>query len=394
MNDGSIASAACHHDAGNPGGSRGRHRMVWAILLIVAMILGGALISACGQSLQPTTSVSEAAPTTTNVTEAALTTTTPAPAIMAWTDLAPAGPAPDRRSGMAMVYDSEAGNVILFGGWDVDTDFGDTWVYDLAANTWTDISAPTAPPPRSLSQLVYDPAGGKVVLFGGTSDSGRYADTWAYDPVANTWADLTGPTAPSARGVHSMVYDSDFGQIVLFGGYNDTGELGDTWVYDPVASTWADLQPAGDLPSPRRAHAMAYDPVSGQMILFGGYNGSTVLNDTWAYDPATNTWTELAPAGAVPVARANHRMVYDEAAGQVIIFGGYDGQNELYDTWAYDPATNTWTDLDPLGPPPPAREEHAMVYDSAGDRVIVFGGFDYPSDRDLNDTWALGEWTD
>jgi N-acetylneuraminic acid mutarotase len=395
VNRGSITLGACDHDAGIPGVSGGRHRTAWVILMIAVLVMGGALATACGQSLQPTTSVSEAAPTTSTVTEAALTTTTLASAITAWTDLAPAAPMPDPRSGTAMVYDSATDDMILFGGWDVDTDFGDTWGYDPDANTWTDLK-PTGdlPPARALHQLVYDPAGGKAILFGGTSDAGRYNDTWAYDSAANTWTDLSGSTAPSARSVHSMAYDSGSGKIVLFGGYDGTSEVGDTWSYDPAANTWTDLKPDGSVPSARKAAAMAYDPVSGRVILFGGYDGSSVLDDTWAYDPAANTWTEVDPAGAIPIPRANHRMVYDEATGQVILFGGYDGQNDLYDTWAYDPATITWTDLDPLGPPPPAREEHAMVYDSAGNRVIVFGGLDYAADRDLSDTWALGEWTD
>jgi len=32
------------------------------------------------------------------------------------------------------------------------------------------------------------------------------------------------------------------------------------------------------------------------MILFGGYDGSLQYNDTWAYDPATNTWPISSPA--------------------------------------------------------------------------------------------------
>jgi len=41
---------------------------------------------------------------------------------------------------------------------------------------------------------------------------------------------------------------------------------------------------------------MAYDPETGQVIMFGGFDGNQYLNDIWAYDPATNEWTELIPA--------------------------------------------------------------------------------------------------
>ena len=50
---------------------------------------------------------------------------------------------------------------------------------------------------------------------------------------------------------------------------------------------------------------MVYDPVSGKMVLFGGCanvaDPSTYLNDTWAYDPAANTWTELQPPRQRPL---------------------------------------------------------------------------------------------
>jgi hypothetical protein len=46
---------------------------------------------------------------------------------------------------------------------------------------------------------------------------------------------------------------------------------------------------------------LIYDYAAGKFILFGGSNGSIVLNeatplnDTWAYDPSANAWTELNP---------------------------------------------------------------------------------------------------
>jgi len=211
-------------------------------------------------------------------------------------------------------------------------------------------------------------------------------------PTDNVWTDLTGSDGPSARSAHSMVYNEDTGEVILFGGVSDAGLHGDTWAYDPATQTWTELSPEGPVPSARSGHALAYDAYTGRVILFGGYDGS-LLSDTWAYDRAANTWTKLDPPGPVPSARGNHRMVYDPASGLVVLFGGYDGSVDLYDTWAYDPGQNAWTDLDPIGPPP-AREEHAMVYDPDSGRVIVFGGLDQPADVDLNDTWGLGDLED
>jgi len=129
--------------------------------------------------------------TTGTVATTETVTTTIEPSTLAvWTDLTTAGPVPDPRSGTSMVYDSSFGSVILFGGWDPDTDFGDTWEYDPAANVWTQLDpAGGVPPGRALHQMVYDPATGSVILFGGTSDAGRFGDTWAYSPPTTS-----GPT--------------------------------------------------------------------------------------------------------------------------------------------------------------------------------------------------------
>ena len=43
---------------------------------------------------------------------------------------------------------------------------------------------------------------------------------------------------------------------------------------------------------------MAYDPVTHRLIMFGGLSDTAAsLDDTWAYDPAANAWTELHPNG-------------------------------------------------------------------------------------------------
>ena len=43
---------------------------------------------------------------------------------------------------------------------------------------------------------------------------------------------------------------------------------------------------------------MAYDPATHRLIMFGGDDADMFFpNDTWAYDPAANTWAELKPSG-------------------------------------------------------------------------------------------------
>ena len=306
-----------------------------------------------------------------------------------WTKLPAADPAPSPRSGMSLVYDADHVQMLLFGGWDNDTDFGDTWSYDLDAATWTDQKpGGTLPAPRALYQAVWDAAAARLVLFGGTSDAGRFGDTWTFDPTADVWTETAGAGAPQARSAHAMVYDSDAGRVLMFGGVGDAGRFGDTWTYDTASGLWSQVAAEGASPSVRSGHAMVYVPDEKMTLLFGGYDGTKFLNDTWAYDSQASTWTELSPVGAVPSARGNHRMVYDPENGVVVLFGGNDGSAELADVWTYDLAMNTWQRLDTPGDVPPGREEHALVYDPSTGGVLLFGGFDN-SDADLADLWEL-----
>ena len=84
---------------------------------------------------------------------------------------------------------------------------------------------------------------------------------------------------------------------------------------------WAKQASAGQSPSPRSGQALVYDESGGRLIMFGGFylaapdGEAGYMGDTWAYDPAVGSWTELQRAGATPLgpvwschgARPRHR---------------------------------------------------------------------------------------
>jgi N-acetylneuraminic acid mutarotase len=146
-------------------------------------------------------------------------------------------------------------------------------------------------------------------------------------------------------------------------------------------------------PRDRTMHAMVFDSANQKFILFGGSwdtltSGFQHLDDTWAYNYNNNLWTELAPATR-PSARDAHAMVYDSAANQTILFGG--GPTE---TWIFRSSSNTWTQK-LTGTSPPSLYNHAMVYDPVNQKVILFGGLN----NQINDEFweydpATNIWTE
>ena len=151
---------------------------------------------------------------------------------------------------------------------------------------------------------------------------------------------------PAPRGYTSLAYNAKSNRVIMFGG--QTGNIKDptnynseTWLYDVAANKWTQMKPASG-PTRRAAAELAYDAESDRVILFGGANEVLWgLNDTWAYDYNTNTWTEMAKG---PARHLGARIAYDAESDRIILFGGYDMSRFFYyDTWAYDFNSDTWT---------------------------------------------------
>ena len=219
-----------------------------------------------------------------------------------WTNMAPTS-APPGRLGGRMAYDSEFDRIILFGGHD-GAIYHDTWAYDYESNTWTEKTPAVSPGSRVWQAMVYDSKCHRTVMFGGDPGTGDvssddFGDTWAYDFANNTWANMNPTQGPSARASASAAYDSESDRMVLFGGNNGPGE---TWAYDLRGNAWTQIA-VTPRPSDRVAHAMTYDSESDRIVLFGGswpigVVSSSLIehnNETWSFDFNANAWTLLSP---------------------------------------------------------------------------------------------------
>ena len=292
---------------------------------------------------------------------------------------------PPARSFASMAYDQASGQLVLFGGLasDDQTALGDTWVY--SGTTWTQLSPPVTPGPRSDASLTYDATLGELVLFGGLDAySNTLGDTWTFN--GTTWT----PMGPSARSDYASAYDSATNQVVIFGGLDVNGNtLGDTWV--EIGFDLAPDQRSRDPPA-RSYASMVYDAAVGKVVLFGGLaaDGVTALGDTWEFNGTS--WSKLTPAFS-PSARSDYSMAYDSALGEPVLFGGItEGGSVQQDTWLFD--FNTWQKLT-LGNKPPVRSDAAMTYDAAVNQVVLFGGLGSTGINTLGDTWEFNgsNWT-
>ncbi len=236
------------------------------------------------------------------------------------------------------------------------------------------------PSPRQLHSAILDEAGQRMIVFSGIGDS-LIDDVWALNLTGVVgWTLLTtSGDAPTGRLGHKAVYDGANQRMIVFGG--DDGDFpNNTGVWSlslSGAPAWIQLAPTGGPPSARIGHTAVYDAIGQRMIVFGGNDGFTALNDVWALSlSGAPAWSLLTTTGTPPPAREYHSAVYDADNRRMVVFGGTVDFNFVDDVWALDLSTLAWTELTPSGTPPSARQGHSAVYDAAHQRMVVFGGDD------------------
>lgn len=234
-------------------------------------------------------------------------------------------------------------------------------VYDPATNTWTT----KTPMPHAVYAAATGVINGKLYVAGGQADptnGNNVTDLQIYDPVTDSWTN--GHPLPAGRsGANAGVIN---GKLYVAGGATpeNIGEVNTALVYDPATDTWTSVAP---MVNPRVSAGTAV--INGILYLVGGlaelnpFTGIPV-NTVDSYNPATDTWTTLAP---MPTTRFG--LVAGAIGGKLYAAGGTDNVNTLATLESYDPTTNTWTSAPSM--PTATSGPNAGVINDA---LIVAGG--------------------
>lgn len=281
--------------------------------------------------------------------------------------------------------------------------------FPAAAQEWIQLSPSGGPPPgRQNPTGVYDPGTNRLVIFGGffTPSFTSFNDVWVLSDANGlgtpTWTSLIVQGAagsPPARAAHVAVYDELNNRMIVFGGSPGTGPLfNDVWVLANANGLggppmWTKLFPAGTPPPPLIRSAAVYDKVNNRMIIFSGSAPLGNVNDVWVLTHAngiggTPQWIKLIVSGSSPSPREGASAVYDTANNRMIIFGG-----STNDVWVLSNAnglggTPIWTELIPDAAPgsPSVRNQLQATYDQSTNRMTIFGGH---AGINFNDVWVL-----
>ncbi|MGH7724466.1 MAG: Kelch repeat-containing protein [Candidatus Eiseniibacteriota bacterium] len=301
-----------------------------------------------------------------------------------WQQVLPAGSPPSPRTGHVAVYDPVRQRMIVIGGVNGGTSNNEVWELTLSgAPVWNPLTVQgSTPNPRSQHSAIYDPDGDRIVMFGGIDAvTGVTNQVWELSLFGTPTWNLLVPSGfpPLARSQHAAIHDPIHHRMLVFGGTSGDN-FEDVWALTLVGTPmWTQLFPTGFSYPPRREHAVIYDPMRQRMLSFGG----TVQEDV---EFRTNEVMVLSLEGplawtrpineARPFPREEHSAVIDVPRHRMVAFGGTVSTGAVFnEAWTLDLLEEQgWALLAPSGTPPQGRYDHAAIYDSVGQRMIVFGG--------------------
>jgi hypothetical protein len=141
-----------------------------------------------------------------------------------------------------------------------------------------------------------------------------------------------------------------------------------------------------DVPGPGRLSGAraAFHRVRRTVVLYGGDHTAAFPSldpsaAMWEYDGVA--WTRLCDPCA-PGPRFAPAMAYDTARDRIVLFGGHDLNNALGTLYEWD--GSTWTLVTPPGSQPPPRGLAPMAYDERRKRIVMFGGGSLPQDQNAD----------
>ena len=348
-----------------------------------------------------------------------------------WIEMPPESVWPNARAEHAMAYDPDRDQLVVHGGTVSESEREITWVWD--GSTWSSHTQIGGPGKLWGHAMCYHEASGQIVMFGGENPSGgKPTSTWiwngdvwlevtqgnppgrvyfcmSYDPVrevvvlaggnstatyewdGSSWSYKSSPVSPPIREFPGMAYDPASGETILYAGQTSAYHWkNDMWSWN--GERWREIH-LPDFPHLREGHSMGYDEGNNEVVLFGGYNDSVYpedeiwFRDTWIWNGIE--WEERFPSTR-PSARIGSRMVYHDGLNSLILMGGGSPGSILMDMWFWN--ENNWIRYTPVTSINP-RAWFSLCYDSYRDVVVLFGG---ETTEMFNDTWEFDgtDWED
>jgi N-acetylneuraminic acid mutarotase len=210
-----------------------------------------------------------------------------------------------------------------------------------------------APMNEPRQELTAAELDGRIYAVGGLG--GRANANEIYDIGSNTWS--LGADLPVGT-------DHAWAAAVENRVYVGAGTSNRVFSYDPATNTWTDVAPSAFFHGGTPVAAV----IDGRIFVAGGAGGGMAGNELEVYDPSTDAWTTLASMSC-----ARNHTGGGVIGGLLYVAGGRPGNQSCVE--AYDPATDTWTRKASM---PTGRSGVAGAV--VGSCLYIFGGEGNASD--------------
>lgn len=214
---------------------------------------------------------------------------------------------------------------------------------------------------------------GNKIYYGGGSgfdQNGQYFeadDFWMFDTGTDTWTQKA--SFPNGGIQQCASFTIGTKGYVATGLLPESNETNNIWEYDPGTDAWTMKAP---MPGNSRHGATGFS-VGAYGYVAGGTDGvfpTTPLSEVWRYDPATNSWLQMNPSG-ITGGQGLYFMIGSDA------YIGATGQ-----FWKYTAATDTWLQRNNL---PSGITGTSFGYAGAGYIVGSAQSYTYSS---ATDSWS------
>ncbi|KAF8971232.1 Muskelin N-terminus-domain-containing protein [Flammula alnicola] len=211
-----------------------------------------------------------------------------------------------------MAMDSDAQILYVFGGRVVDGDwdnfkYSGLYSYNVSTSKWKSLQQPLVDPlhgsqvipSRFGHSMVLDPVSKTLYIFAGQREDKYLSDMYTYNlntgVATEIFSNFTAAGGPDACFTQRAVIDPELKEIYVFCGLTRSPTTGpqntlraylSNWVYryDTRPGKWMQIlrqpdRPPSELPLPRFAHQVVYNPSTKSVFLHGGNAGGAPVAD-------------------------------------------------------------------------------------------------------------------
>jgi len=249
-------------------------------------------------------------------------------------------------------------------------------IWDPKTDVWTKVKCQFGPSQlNDFSRLEDNPiqtlvwTGREAVVFGGALVNGK-APGGMFNPesLSHNCRQMTSSNYPNNHVAHSAVWADD--RMLIFGGNENRSVSARMSAFDPTTNSWTNIH-GTNYPEARDGHTAVW--TGSQMIVYGGRGATlrTLTINGGVYDP-TSGWSLFNSDTMF----GRHGHTAEWTGNEMVVFGGKPTWTSgigkyLNSIYAFNPASKTWRVVETSTAPTP-RMLHASAW--TGSSMVIFGG--------------------